>query len=218
MKKESAHGCMQTVGQPAASPQANGYLLTDFHVVRDLTVFQVKDANGLHDARLVARDPTNDIAVLKVDELTKALPLGDSSKVFAGQDVFTVGFPNPDVQGLQPKLTRGGISSLSGAQDDPRMFQVSVPLQPGNSGGCLVDDSGNVVGIISSQLNAVAMANSTGDVPQNVNYALKIAYAKLLLGTLSDAANTMAKPSVAAISFEKDAAGVQESTVMVIAQ
>lgn len=196
----------------------NGYLLTDFHVVTGAHLIQIKDGKGLRTAKLVARDPVNDLAVLKVDETTKCLPLGDSGKVTLGQGVFTVGFPNPDVQGLSPKLTKGEVSSLAGLQDDPRMYQISAPVQPGNSGGCLVDDSGNVVGIISSKLNAVAMANATGDVPQNVNYALKISYAKLLLDTLPDSKNNMVQPNPAAIPFDKDVTAVQDSTVMVIAQ
>ena len=196
----------------------NGYLLTDFHVVTGAHLIQVKDRKGIRTAKLVARDPINDLAVLKVDGTTKCLPLGDSSKVTLGQGVFTIGFPNPDVQGLSPKLTKGEVSSLAGLQDDPRMYQISAPVQPGNSGGCLVDDAGNVVGIISSKLDTVAMAKATGDIPQNVNYALKISYAKLLLDTLADSKGGFAQPNTAAIPFDKDAATVQDSTVMVIAQ
>jgi S1-C subfamily serine protease len=135
-----------------------------------------------------------------------------------GQGVFTIGFPNPDVQGLSPKLTKGEVRSLAGLQDDPRMYQISAPVQPGNSGGCLVDDAGNVVGIISSKLDTVAMAKATGDVPQNVNYALKISYAKLLLDSLADSKAGLAQPNSAPILFEKDATTVQDSTVRVIAQ
>jgi S1-C subfamily serine protease len=197
---------------------SNGYILTDFHVVTGAHLIQIKNGKGVRTAKLVARDPINDIAVLKVDEATKCLPLGDSGKVTLGQSVFTVGFPNPDVQGLSPKLTKGEVSSLAGLQDDPRMYQISAPVQPGNSGGCLVDDAGNVVGIISSKLNAVAMANATGDVPQNVNYALKISYAKLLLDTLPDLKTGFAPPNTAAVPFDKDVNTVQDSTIMVIAQ
>ena len=78
-----------------------------------------------------------------------ALALAAGSEARLGQPVFTIGFPNPDVQGTEPKLTRGEISSLAGMKDDPRHFQISVPVQPGNSGGPLVDLNGNVVGIVS---------------------------------------------------------------------
>ncbi len=66
------------------------------------------------------------------------------------------------------------------------MFQTSVPLQPGNSGGPLVDERGNVVGIASAQLDALQMIQADGSVPQNVNYAIKISYAKLLLDNVPE--------------------------------
>jgi S1-C subfamily serine protease len=220
----------QTAGKPPTSSAdpvemgtgffvtTNGYLLTDFHVIKNATTIQIKDGKGLRTAKLMARDPVNDLAVLKVDGATKCLPLGDCSKVILGENVFTVGFPNPDIQGLSPKLTKGDVSSLAGVQDDPRMYQISAPIQPGNSGGCLVDDQGNVIGIISSKLNAVAMASSTGDVPQNVNYAMKISYAKLLLDGLDDSKNRLSPVNTAPVPFDQSASAVEDSTVLVIAQ
>ncbi len=71
-----------------------------------------------------------------------------------GGTVATVGFPNIGLQEFAPKLAKGEIASLSGAQDDPRYFQISVPVQPGNSGGALVDELGNMVGVVSAKLNA----------------------------------------------------------------
>jgi S1-C subfamily serine protease len=65
------------------------------------------------------------------------------------------------LQGFAPKLAKGEIASLSGIQDDPRYFQISVPVQPGNSGGALVDGNGNVVGMVSAKLSARA-ALATG--------------------------------------------------------
>jgi serine protease Do len=73
-----------------------------------------------------------------------------------GGTVVTVGFPNLGLQGFAPKFARGEIGSLSGPQDDARYFQISVPVQPGNSGGALVDERGNVVGVVSGKLSAKA--------------------------------------------------------------
>ena len=67
-----------------------------------------------------------------------------------GGTVATVGFPDIGLQGFAPKLAKGEIASLSGAGDDPRYFQISAPVQPGNSGGALVDERGNVIGIVSA--------------------------------------------------------------------
>jgi serine protease Do len=71
-----------------------------------------------------------------------------------GGTVATVGFPDIGLQGFSPKLAKGEIASLSGAADDARYFQISVPVQPGNSGGVLVDEHGNVVGVVSAKLDA----------------------------------------------------------------
>jgi S1-C subfamily serine protease len=106
--------------------------------------------------------------------------VSNSSQIRAGQAVFTVGFPQIGLQGATPKFTKGDISSLSGFRDDPREWQISVPVQPGNSGGPLFDSSGNVVGIVVSVLGIKAVA-ATGHLPQNVNYALKSAYFRALL-------------------------------------
>ena len=73
-----------------------------------------------------------------------------------GDMVVTVGFPDVSLQGFAPKLAKGEIASLSGSADDPRYFQISVPVQPGNSGGALVDERGNVIGIVSAKLDAGA--------------------------------------------------------------
>jgi len=163
----------------------NGYLLTCFHVVTNATSIQVGTKHGLFNAELVQSDSDKDIALLKVTGTFSSLPLVSSNSVNFGEAVFTIGFPNPGAQGWQPKLTRGEISSLSGFQDDTNEYQISVPVQPGNSGGALVDENGNVVGIVQAKLRgSVAELEATGIVPENVNYAIKSACAKTLLDSV----------------------------------
>ena len=92
-------------------------------------------------ASVVRIDEANDLAVLKLNGGTyPALPVAPSRKIRLGQAVATIGFPNVEIQGFSPKVTRGEISSLNGIGDDPRAWQVSVPVQPGNS-GCIAPDS-----------------------------------------------------------------------------
>src|SRR5262249_13383666 len=98
-----------------------------------------------------------------------------SREVKLGSSVFTLGFPEPDIQGFEPKLTKGDVNGLAGTRDDERYFQISVPVQPGNSGGPLFNESGAVVGIVTKRLNDLAMLSRSGMVGQNVNYALKSA-------------------------------------------
>jgi serine protease Do len=104
------------------------------------------------------------------------------------ESVATVGFPNIGSQGFAPKFARGEIGSLSGPQDDARYFQISVPVQPGNSGGALVDERGNVVGVVSAKLSAKAVLATSGALPENVNYAVKSSF---LLGFLESVRSVM---------------------------
>jgi S1-C subfamily serine protease len=114
-----------------------------------------------------------------------SVPVKSSREVMLGQTVFTIGFPNIGLQGHSPKFTKGEISSLSGFQDDPRHWQISVPVQPGNSGGPIFDETGNIVGVVLAKLDALKVAKVTGDLSQNVNYGIKSVYALPLLAEYS---------------------------------
>ena len=172
----------------------DGYLVTSFHVVADAARIIVRTAKGPLTAKLISADKVNDVALLKVDGTFTALPLAASRAATLGQTVFTIGFPNPDLQGLAPKLTKGEISSLTGVQDDPREFQISVPVQPGNSGGPLVNQYGNVEGIVKARLADIATLKSTGSLPQNVNYAVKSSVLSVLLESLPGVSSKLKKP------------------------
>ena len=151
----------------------DGLLLTNYHVVRDAVEVLVRIAGSHVPAVVLAYDADIDLALLRVDEtFDTVLPLSTvDSRI--GQTVFTIGFPLPEIQGYEPKYTDGTISSLSGIQDDRRILQVSVPVQPGNSGGPLVNSDGDVVGIVVSRLDDSTIFGQTGSLPQNVNYAIK---------------------------------------------
>lgn len=153
---------------------ADGLFLTCFHVVEDARKIVLKDYKGQdYSAEVVAVDRQNDLALLRVQGKFSALPLVDSKTAKRGLSVITLGFPHIDIQGFDPKLTDGLISSLSGIGGDPRIFQITVPVQQGNSGGPLITKEGNVVGVISAKLNAINVLKQTGDLAQNVNYAIK---------------------------------------------
>ena len=161
------------------------HVVTNWHVVANGDAFIVYCQDKMCFAELLFADRSNDIAVLVTDNTASTpLPIAPSVNAALGNDVFTVGYPCTDIQGTKPKLTSGKISSLAGIRDDPCYFQISVPIQPGNSGGALVDGQGNVVGIVSAKLRDSAAYNATGAIPQNVNYALK---SSLLLSLLDKA-------------------------------
>src|SRR5439155_5078092 len=113
----------------------DGFLVTNEHVVRNASQIRLVTAAGLISAKVVKVDAANDLALLKADGKFSPLPIVTSRTVRLGNTVATVGFPNIGLQGFAPKLAKGEIASLSGASDDPRYFQISVPVQPGNSGG-----------------------------------------------------------------------------------
>lgn len=170
---------------------AEGHFVTNAHVIEgsDEIILLTNDGKEL-PAYVVRVDKANDIAIIKVEGKFIPLSIGNSRSVKRGQGVVTIGYPHVDVQGLEPKVTDGIVNSLSGLRDDPRVLQISVPVQSGNSGGPLVNEDGIVIGIVAAKLSATAMLKQTGDLPQNVNYALKSNY---LLEALSSVSGLEAK-------------------------
>lgn len=177
---------------------SNGYFLTCAHVVEDSGVIKVDLDSITYAAKLICIDPQNDIALLRLN--------GDNFRPLAfapnlpqmGERVFTLGYPNPDIQGSAAKYTDGVVSSLTGIMDDVRTMQITVPVQGGNSGGPLVDAAGNVSGLVVAQLNAATVFEYTGDIPQNVNFAVKINYALPLVQSIPDAVQNLPQPQTMA--------------------
>ncbi|TRO79710.1 tetratricopeptide repeat-containing serine protease family protein [Trichloromonas acetexigens] len=175
----------------------SGYIATNHHVVDGHTLISLIDADGkLHRASIVKMDKINDLALLKIDEHPpNLLPLPlSNSHCLAGQEVFTIGYPHPDLLGREAKVTNGIVSSSKGFNDDPRMLQISVPVQAGNSGGPLINPAGEVVGIVTEKLEPMGVFNKTGDFPQNVNYAIKINYLDALSEGLKKLPTRKSKP------------------------
>ncbi len=194
----------------------DGYCITSLHVVKDAKRIEVRKATNSLPAKLIAYDRTNDLALLKVEGSFIALPLGDSSTVLLGDSVFTIGFPNTLVQGIEPKLTRGDVSSLAGLRDSPGQFQISVPVQPGNSGGPLIDRFGNVIGIVAMQLDEALAFELTGSLPQNVNYAVKSAFIVQFLATTPEIKGKLLKPHSATDKKTVDAIKETQQAIAVV--
>lgn len=161
-----------------------GYVLTCWHVVDGAERISISFKGKDHVASVVQKDAANDIAILKVNDFSGGTALNLSDDVQLGESVFTLGYPHPDLQGSDIKFTTGSISSLTGIDNSPRYFQISAPLQAGNSGGPLFDEKGNLVGIVAAKLDSLATLELTGDLPQNVNYAIKADYLVPVLKTV----------------------------------
>lgn len=155
---------------------APGRLLTNNHVAGECGRVVARNAQGVRvPARVLSTDRRRDLAILSVpNDLGPALPFRDAPPLRRGETVVTYGFPLSGVLSSGPTLTTGDVSALAGLRDNPVNLQISAPVQPGNSGGPLLDSQANVIGVVVSKLNAARIAEMTGgDIPQNVNFAVK---------------------------------------------
>jgi len=193
-----------------------GHVLTAAHVVAHSSRIEIITALGRKKATVLQIDKANDLAVLKLEAgIYPALPIVLSNSIRLGQAVATIGFPNVDIQGFSPKVTRGEISSINGVGDDPRSWQISVPVQTGNSGGPLLDENGSLVGVVISTLN-VNDARLTGGLPQNVNYAVKGSYAHAMLKPLLSLAAPAQIQEGINLRFEDMIGKAQQSVVLIL--
>jgi len=194
----------------------DGFLISNAHVVERAAQVRLLTSAGLISAKVVKVDAANDLALLKAEGRFAALPVAASRGVKLGGTVATVGFPNIGLQGFAPKLAKGEIASLSGAEDDTRYFQISVPVQPGNSGGALVDERGNVVGVVSAKLSARAALASSGALPENVNYAVKSSYLLSFLESVPEVSAKLKEPETKERRFDEVVEAAEQAAVLVL--
>ncbi|MBE0545775.1 MAG: SEL1-like repeat protein [Verrucomicrobia bacterium] len=195
---------------------SDGYLISNHHVVEGANQVRLVTSAGLISAKVVKVDAANDLALLKAEGRFASLAIASSRGVKLGGTVVTVGFPNIGLQGFAPKLAKGEIASLSGAGDDARYFQISVPVQPGNSGGALVDERGNVVGVVAAKLSASAALKTTGALPENVNYAVKSSYLLSFLESVPEVSAKLKEPNTREMKFEDVVKSAEQAAVLVL--
>lgn len=205
-----------------AWPTKEGFVVTNNHVVANLNdlIFLRRSDGEIIQASVVLRDPINDLVLLKALDAAKlppALPLANEQAQL-GASVFTIGYPHPLIMGTAPKLTTGNITATRGLRDDPRTYQISLPIQGGNSGGPLLNMRGEVIGITTTKLDALWTYLATGDLPQNVNYAIKVDYLRpLIASAFSPGIIKEATPALKNLSLEELAQNLQGSVLMVVA-
>ena len=153
----------------------NGLVLTNHHVIAtcgDLKLRLGREAIGT--ATVIASDAAHDLALLRTSATPPAHAVFRMGKdVRPGDDIVAIGYPLRGLLSSEANVTTGTISANAGLRDDPDYFQISAPVQPGNSGGPLLDRSGHVVGVVSAKLDALEVVDAYGDIPQNVNFAIK---------------------------------------------
>jgi TPR repeat protein/S1-C subfamily serine protease len=176
-----------------------GHVLTNQHVVTDCELVRTGRGGAAGKTAAVgAVDSDNDLALLlrsepmfgqygepvEVDSPldTEAVATFRRGRgVRPGDTVVAVGFPLQGLLASSANVTTGTVSALAGIRDDIRYLQITAPIQPGNSGGPLLDMSGNVVGVVVAKLDALMVAEAIGDIPQNVNFAIKDSVARSFL-------------------------------------
>ena len=191
----------------------NGLVITNYHVIENAENIEIyfPNKNITKHASLKLKDINNDLAILEIDEFefdkisNNHIPynLADIRDVKVGQEVFTLGFPLGSIMGTKSRLSTGRINSIYGIQEDPRLFQIGNPLQPGNSGGPLFNIKGELVGIVVSGLNAKYFYDNIGIIPQNVNFAVKVSYLNNLIGMIpEDEEISRRKSSISNLSLD----------------
>lgn len=157
-----------------------GYIATNHHVIdgaHNIKVYGVKgNFNVGYNAQVVLSDAHNDLAVIKIND-SRFTSFGTipyrvkTAMAEVGEEVFVLGYPMTSTMGEEIKLTTGVVSSRSGFQGDLSLYQTTAPIQPGNSGGPLFDNSGNLIGIVNAKHKGA----------ENVGYAIKASYLSNLI-------------------------------------
>ncbi len=149
------------------------HIVTNAHVLEGCSVIRA----GGQAVQVVKVDRTNDLALLR--SVVRGTPLAlRSGPVRLGEMVVAIGYPLSGLLSSEPIVTTGVVNALAGVGDDTRFLQISAAVQPGSSGGPLLDDRGLVIGVVVSKLDAARVFSVTGDIPQNVNFALAPAVLK----------------------------------------
>ncbi|MCK1681388.1 trypsin-like peptidase domain-containing protein [Bradyrhizobium sp. 147] len=156
---------------------AGGHVVTNNHVINGC----VGDIRGNLTGeaamvlRVVSTDANNDLALLQAPSTTafKDFARIRDRSFHSGDSVVAIGFPYHGLLSSDFTVTTGIVSSLSGMRNDTRFLQISAPVQPGNSGGPLFDTTGQIVGVVTGKIPGLRIAAATGDIPENINFAIK---------------------------------------------
>jgi S1-C subfamily serine protease len=156
---------------------ANGHIVTNNHVI-DGCVGDIK-GNLTGEAsmvlRVVSSDANNDLALLQAPSTAtfKEFARIRDRSFHSGDSVVAIGFPYHGLLTSDFTVTTGIVCSLSGMRNDTRFLQISAPVQPGNSGGPLFDTTGQIVGVVTAKIPVLRIAAATGNIPENINFAIK---------------------------------------------
>ena len=181
-----------------------GAVVTNMHVVEGCVDLRVLMGTTPKAASLRAADSSLDLAVLNTDAASASYPrIRTARDDKLGESVIVAGYPLQGILSTGLNITTGTVSALAGLANNARFLQITAPVQSGNSVGPVLDENGSLAGVVVSKLNAVAIAKWTGDIPQNVNFAIKSSVVRGFLeanGVDYVAAGTATRSSIISIA------------------
>jgi S1-C subfamily serine protease len=150
-----------------------GHVLTNNHVVDGCSEIKVTEAEHSTPVKVLATDPDLALALVQLPHAVPTAVVFRENAPRLGESVVAMGFPFSGLLSSDAVVTTGIVSALAGMRDDRHRLQISAPVQPGNSGGPLLDPAGHLVGVVVAKLDGLRMASLTGAIPENVNFAIK---------------------------------------------
>lgn len=179
----------------------SGHAITNYHVAGSCTELHIQGREGI--AKLVTDDKVNDLALVQVQGAVTdfASIASDPGKLRQGEDVVVFGYPLSAVLSSGGNLTPGIVSALTGLGNNTNQIQITAPIQPGSSGSPVLNKKGDVIGVVSMKLSDVKMAKATGQVGQNINFAVSGQTLKTFLDT-----HKVPYSTSSLFSFEKNSA------------
>ena len=189
-----------------------GHVLTNAHMVRGCTEARIPPSGAVE---VLAQEGSSDLALLQtpVGTVRTVAKFRQGRGIRPGASVVVVGYPLRGLLASEANVSTGAVSALAGPGDDRRLIQITAPVQPGNSGGPVLDGAGNVVGVVVAKLDAIRIARSTGDIPQNVNFAISAGATRAFLDAEDVPYETA--PSDKAMEPVEVAAAARKFTVLV---
>ncbi len=192
----------------------NGYVATNYHVVEGAASIKISGVQGnfstSYSANVVASDKFNDLAILKINDPAfkgfGTIPYKVKTTLDeVGEDIFVLGYPLTATMGEEIKLTTGIISARTGFQGDVSLYQISAPVQPGNSGGPLFDSKGDLIGIVNAKHTEA----------ENVGYAIKTSYLQNLMATSLSSNILPTSNTISALSLSEKVKRLKNFTFMI---
>jgi len=174
---------LETVGT-AFSISDDGYFVTNEHVSRNCKNIHIGINKDKHRAKVLISDEKNDLSILKSEHGAKSFLQLSERQPQLLQDIYVAGYPFGDEYSESLKITKGVVSSLVGIGNDASIIQIDAALQPGNSGGPIVDNYGNLVGISTYILDKEYFIKKFGSIPENSNFGVKTSTLKNLLNSI----------------------------------